>query len=139
MLNNPTKISGAAFIVFAAGTTVELVLLKHYEDGWQIIPIVLMTLSAGIFIAIKIRPVGRLIGLFRFLMAACALSGLWGILLHFNVNREFAAELRPSEPPTTIWMKSLSGALPVMAPGSMVVFALIGYLNIVLLTNTNKP
>lgn len=56
-----------------------------------------------------------------------AFSGLLGVYFHMKANFEFESELRPKLSFTQHLLDSFSGALPALAPGSMVVFALIGY------------
>lgn len=60
----------------------------------------------------------------------CALSGFIGIYFHLQANWEFETELHPGQDLITNFTESMSGALPALAPGSMVVFALIGYIYI---------
>lgn len=64
---------------------------------------------------------------FQLLMVATALSGLYGIYLHLRANYEFELEMKPTLGGWELFTESLSGALPALAPASMIVLALIGY------------
>jgi uncharacterized membrane protein len=114
-------------VFMAIGTLVELILIDHYEDTWQLIPIILIAVSILLFIILKWRSSKSAINIFRSLMLLCMVSGLLGTWLHLNANMEFEAELHSSASNWSVFTNSLSGALPTLAPGSMIVFGLIGY------------
>lgn len=127
-----------AIIFMAIGTVAELVLISHYEDQWQLLPIILISVVMGVFmISLWKRSVG-LMRLFKVLLVACVLSGALGVYFHLRANMEFEAELHPSQPSTTTFFESLSGALPALAPGSMIIFALIGYIYILLINKQHN-
>lgn len=115
-------------VFMAMGTLAELILIDHYEDFWQLIPIVLIAMSLLVFVFLKWWPSKSIVLLFRVLMVSCILSGFLGTWLHINVNMEFEAELHSTASSWSLFTKSLSGALPALAPGSMIVFGLIGFI-----------
>ena len=124
-------------IVFMAlGTGAELILIDHYEDAWQLVPIVLIGSSLLLFVVIRWVPTLTLV--FRILMALCVISGMVGAWLHLKANMEFESELHASSTGWTLFVDSLSGALPTLAPGSMIVFGLIGYSYTLLTLKQNK-
>lgn len=125
-------------VFMALGTLAELILIDHYEDTWQLIPILLIGISILLFILLKWKPSMVLTSLFRVFMALCILSGLLGTWLHLNANMEFEAELHSSASSWSVFINSLSGALPTLAPGSMIVFGLIGYSQTLLTLNQHK-
>lgn len=109
-----------------AGTAAELVLLQHYEDWWQVAPLVLIGLALLVLVwhgvtsgAASVRGIQALMALFLF-------SGLIGIGLHYNANSEFELEMDPSLAGFRLFRESLSGATPALAPGTMVQLGLIG-------------
>ncbi|MEQ9423331.1 MAG: hypothetical protein RJQ09_02855 [Cyclobacteriaceae bacterium] len=126
-----------SFIVvfMSIGTMAELLLIGHYEDSWQLLPIILIASSMVVFILIHWRKTA-LTGFFKTLMIACAISGLIGLWFHLNANFEFEKEMYPTHSFGTLLLKSLTGALPVLAPGSMIVFGSIGYLYVLLKQQT---
>lgn len=122
-----------AFLFITFGTVLELYLLDHYEDAQQLIPIIcigttLLLTTASVFSR------SNLIGkLFQINLVLTALSGVYGMYLHLMANYEFELEMTPSASGWSLFIESLSGALPALAPGSMIMLALIGYVYITLL------
>ncbi len=105
----------------------ELYLLDHYEDTLQLIPIlciglVMLTVILLIFLKSKLIKVA-----FKVILLITALSGIYGGYLHLLANYEFEIEMRPTANNWELLSESLSGALPALAPFSMIVLALIGY------------
>ena len=116
----------AALIFGLMGTGLELALLEHYEDAWQLIPIVL--LAAGLagsvwHITVPSRYSGRVLGA---LMLAFVVAGLLGLWLHFKGNMEFELEMYPGLTGWPLVWKTLGGAVPALAPGTMIFVGLIG-------------
>jgi len=60
------------------------------------------------------------------LMLAFIGLGVIGVGLHYDGNVEFERELNPSERGWTFIRKTVAGATPVLAPGSMVLLGLVG-------------
>lgn len=120
------------------GTVSELILLGHYEDLWQLVPIVLIGVSIIIFILLHWRLSLVFLKLFNGLMMGCVLGGILGTWFHVKANMEFEMELHPSLSGLSLMIDSLSGALPALAPGSMIVFGLIGYLYTILIKKQPK-
>lgn len=115
------------------GTILELYLLNHYEDRFQLIPIVcigFLAVNAFILVFNKSR---RLKGLFKLILMVTALSGVYGVYLHLKSNFEFEVEMTPNASNWDLLVESLSGALPTLAPFSMIVLALLGYSYLILI------
>lgn len=108
------------------GTFLELYLLKHYEDVWQVIPLVSIgiTLLSGLILVAKKTSFGLIF--FKGAVLTNALVGIIGVFLHLKENIEFEKEMTPNMPPVELWIESLSGALPVLAPGSLIALSLVG-------------
>lgn len=123
----PKGILLAAICFMMLGTLLELYLLSHYEDGLQLIPIICILLSAVLLMVSVFKPSKIIRRLFAFLMISTAFSGVFGIFLHLQVNVEFEQEMTPTLPKWDLFVESLSGAIPALAPGSLIVLALIGY------------
>ncbi|WP_411767001.1 hypothetical protein [Winogradskyella sp. A3E31] len=116
-----------AFVIMALGTVLELYLLNHYEDKLQLIPILcigLVILTAILLVFLR-TPLVK--GIFKFILVITALSGIYGSYLHLLANYEFELEMTPTASNLDLLSESLSGALPALAPFSMIVLALIGY------------
>jgi len=119
------------------GTVLELYLLKHYEGTLQLIPILCISVAMFLLILFLFFQTKILQNLFKIALSLCILSGFYGAYLHMEANLEFEKELAPTADNWHLFVESLSGALPVLAPLSMGVLALIGYAYI-LTINTNK-
>jgi len=48
------------------------------------------------------------------------------VALHYKGNVEFEEELHPTEQGMLFFRKTIAGATPVLAPGSMVLLGLVG-------------
>lgn len=109
------------------GVAAELLLLEHYEDPPQFIPFVAIAagLATGGWLALK--PGRAAIRAFAAVSGVFLLSGLVGVILHYRGNAEFERERDPSIGGTALVWESLTGATPALAPGTMVLFAFIGY------------
>ena len=122
----------------AIGTISELILIGHYESAWQLLPIILISLALILFLVISFRKLQVLSRLFGVLMLLCVVAGIIGFYLHLNANMEFAAEMRPTLSRWSIFLSSFSGAIPALAPGSLIAFGIIGYAYNLLLSNKNE-
>ncbi len=116
-----------ALLFMLIGTAMELYLLDHYEDGLQLIPIICIGAALLLVIILSFRKTSLLLGLFQILLVLTALSGVYGVFLHLRANYEFELEMKPSAKGWALFVESLAGALPTLAPASMIVLALIGY------------
>lgn len=117
----------AVFLLGSTGSLVELILLGHYEDLDQFIPLVL--LGGGLLLAAWMSlSTSRLAGrAFQGTMALFIVAGLTGMGLHFQANREFQLEVNPSLAGWPLVLKSLQAkSPPALAPGVMVQFGLLG-------------
>ncbi len=123
----------AALLFMMVGTSLELYLLDHYEDTLQLIPILCLGTSLLVFLLLFFWKTPLLMGLFKVLMGITALSGVYGSYLHLQANFEFEQEMKPTAQAWDVFIESLSGALPSLAPNSLIVLALIGYSYLILL------
>lgn len=127
------RLSSLILLFMAVGTLTELFLLEHFEDQWQLVPIILIGASLLLFVFLQFRSSKKFIAIFNGFMVSCALSGCLGTWFHFKANMEFESELHPKSTLWSLLTESLTGALPALAPGSMIVFALLGYLYTILI------
>ena len=120
-----------ALLIFVLGTLglgAELLLLGHFEEWRQQVPLVLLGLGL-ILLAVRLLYRGALIlRLFRWTMLAFVLGGLAGLWLHLSANMEFELEMYPTLSGLELLSKALGGALPALAPGALVQLGLIGFL-----------
>ncbi len=116
----------AAYTSMLIGTTTELVLLNHFEDAFQLIPIIGVGVCLVLLVAIGVTKLGIFIKINSIILPLIALIGLYGVYLHFGVNMEFEQEMRPNAEYMYWFKAALSGAIPVLAPASLVVLSLLG-------------
>ena len=113
-------------VLGAAGMMGELLLIGHHESTAQFVPLVL--LATGIVAVIVLVAVPTRAGLrfLQMLMILFLASGILGVGLHFQGNSEFELEMHPSVSGVELLSKTLTGATPVLAPGSMSLLGVIG-------------
>lgn len=117
----------AIFLLGIAGISAELLLMGHYEDFYQQIPLGLAALSVAAVGGVVLKPGRATVNLFRIIMALLILSGAIGALLHFQVNIEFQLEMDPSLQGVNLYRKAiLAKTPPALAPGAMIQLGLIG-------------
>ena len=109
-----------------AGMTTELLLIGHVESVQQLIPVVLLGLCAAVLAWHAAAPRAMTVRTLQVTMVLFLLSGLVGVSLHYRGNLEFELEMYPSMRGFEMIQKTLTGATPVLAPGSMALLGLIG-------------
>lgn len=114
------------FLLSALGSCAELFLMDHTEGIWQWIPISLILTSFLMLIWMVTTKSAMSIKVFQGVMVLFVLSGLLGMSLHFNGNMEFELEMYPKLSGLDLAWKTLKGATPVLAPGSMIAMGLLG-------------
>jgi len=110
------------------GILTELILLEHYEDAPQWIPIGLLAVS--IVVTAWHWWDGRRGSLraFQAVMLLFVVAGIVGIVLHLRGNFEFEREISPELAGLTFWWEVLRGATPTLSPGTLTQFGLLGLL-----------
>jgi hypothetical protein len=109
-----------------AGTFIELLLLAHYEEVWQLSPLVLIALAIGMAWQ-HARPRAASVRALRLLMILFVVSGIVGTALHMRGAAEFQLEIDPSLPRWELFKKVMRAqAPPALAPGVMMQLGLVG-------------
>jgi hypothetical protein len=110
----------------SSGALLELLLIGHDEMTAQLAPVVL--LGAGILVSAWsfVAPSPAAVRTLQLLMIIFVATGIIGIVLHYRGNEAFELEMSPSRAGISLISKTLTGATPVMAPGSMSLLGLIG-------------
>jgi uncharacterized membrane protein len=109
------------------GTVTELILLEHYEQPMQFVPLVLIAAAVAVLAwevmrhdAASRRAVLIVMGLF-------VLAGFAGMAAHFNGSAEYQLELNPDMSNWELLEKILHAkAPPLLAPGMMIQMGLLG-------------
>lgn len=116
------------FVLGTVGLGTELLLLDHFEEWRQQVPLVLLVLGL-VLVAIRLFYRGAIIlRLFRLIMLAFVLGGIVGLWFHLSANMEFELEMYPTLTGLELLSKALGGAMPALAPGALVQLGLIGFL-----------
>ncbi|HEX6217361.1 MAG TPA: hypothetical protein VFZ38_21160 [Vicinamibacterales bacterium] len=110
-----------------AGITLELWLMAHTEDFYQQIPLWLSGAAVVSAVVVAIRPSLGTVRLFQAVMALFLLSGVVGMVLHFQVNIEFQKEMDAALSGLALYQNAiLAKSPPALAPGAMIQLGLIG-------------
>lgn len=108
------------------GTAAELLLLGHFETVTQQLPVALLALGVAIAAWQAVRPAATPVRALRATMLLFVAAGVIGIGLHYDGNTEFELEMYPTMRGFELVQKTLTGATPVLAPGSMMLLGFIG-------------
>jgi hypothetical protein len=104
----------------------ELLLIGHVEGTAQLVPLVLLTASALCLVWDALRSRAVTVWSVRVVMLSSVVSGLVGVVLHYRGNEAFELEMYPSMSGATLLLETVTGATPVLAPGSMALLGLVG-------------
>ena len=108
------------------GTGAELLLLGHYEEPWQVAPIVLIALAIAALARHRSRRDSWSLRTFQVLMVLFLAAGLLGVALHFDGAAEFQREIDPAIGAWNLVKKVMRAkAPPVLAPGVMLQLRLL--------------
>ena len=116
------------FVLGTVGLGTELLLLDHFEEWRQQVPLVLLALGLVLLAARLLYRGAIILRLFRLTMLAFVLGGMVGLWFHLSSNMEFELEMHPTLSGLELLFKALSGAMPALAPGALVQLGLIGFL-----------
>lgn len=112
----------------AAGLFAELLLLEHWEPGWQLTPLVLLGAALLTGAASWQRPGPAALRAFRAVMWLCVLAGVVGVVQHYLGNAEFERESDPTLTGLALFWTAARGATPALAPGAMAQLGVVGLL-----------
>jgi hypothetical protein len=117
----------AILLLGIAGISLELWLMAHTEDFYQLIPLLLAALGVIVMVAAALRPASATVRLLQAVMLMFLISGIVGMYLHFQVNLEFQLEMDPALSGMALYQKAiLAKSPPALAPGAMIQLGLIG-------------
>ncbi len=109
------------------GTVIELVLLEHYEQPLQLVPVALIVAALAVIAWHLLRPGSASLNVLLALMAFFVLAGFVGFVAHFYGSTEFQLELNPDMGTWELLEKVLRAkAPPLLAPGMMLQLGLLG-------------
>jgi len=116
----------ATLAVGMIGTGTELLLLGHFDSMLQLIPLTLLAVGLVVAAWHAASPSTATVRALRSAMGLFIVAAMVGVGLHFRGNVEFEQELSPTTGGLELLRKTITGATPVLAPGSMVLLGLIG-------------
>ena len=125
-LSTLRRILVATLIVGTAGMDAELLLIGHIEGQLQLLPVSVLTLACLAVIWLAAAPSRAAVRGVQALMLLSVVSGVFGVLLHYQGNTAFELEMYPDLEGLELVQKTLTGATPVLAPGSMTLLGLVG-------------
>lgn len=111
------------------GTGIELLLMEHTAEFNQLIPLILIAIGLISILVQLIMNNSTSIVVLKAAMSLIIISGLVGIILHYNSNMEFAMEISPDLSGFDLFVKTIKGTTPpTLAPGNMSLLGLLGLL-----------
>jgi hypothetical protein len=119
----------ACLLFGVAGTMLELVLIEHYEDGWQIAPLTLLGVALIVLLWHAARPTPTNVFALQVLMTLIVVSGALGVWFHYQGGAEFQREIDASQSTWAVFKKvARAKAPPMLAPGLMTQLGLVGFI-----------
>jgi hypothetical protein len=113
--------------VFA--TALDLLLIEHHANTWQLVPIVLLATSLACTAWVAIMPSRAAVRMFQMMMLLLVLGGAAGLWLHLLGNLEFEREVSPGLAGAELLWKAVKGASPPsLAPAGLIHLGLLGLL-----------
>jgi hypothetical protein len=120
------RMLAALFLAGSVGTGVELLLLEHVEELRQQIPLFMIGLGSVALAALSFKPARATLRAFRATAGAFMLSGVVGVWFHYRANVEFELELQPDASGFHLFSEAMTGAMPALAPGTMILLGALG-------------
>jgi hypothetical protein len=109
------------------GTGIDLILIEHYEDTLQFVPLAFIALALAVLIWHRVKAGASSVRALQGTMVLVVLAGIAGAGFHFRGAAEFQLEIDPSQSRWEIFKKTIRAkAPPLLAPGLMVQLGLVG-------------
>jgi hypothetical protein len=110
------------------GVAAELLLISHWEDWWQWMPLVVLTLGLAVLVGHVTMRNRITLRAFRVVMWSFLMTGGLGLWLHYDGRAEFRLELDPSLTGWRLFSEAMTGSTtpPVLAPGIMIQIGCLG-------------
>jgi hypothetical protein len=116
-----------AILLFGVvGMVAELLMLRHTEGFWQLAPLALLAAALPVLAWSGVRRSAASVRTLQLLMGTFLLSGLAGVVLHYQGNAVYEMESMPGVGGWELFVKAVMGASPTLAPGSMLLLGLVG-------------
>lgn len=112
----------------SVGVITELILLEHYEEPVQFVPLALLALTLATIVWHWIDGGRRSLRTFQVIMLLMVVAGTVGIVLHLRENVATELDINPGSSGLAFWIEVVRGDLPTLAPGTLIQFGLLGLL-----------
>jgi hypothetical protein len=117
----------ALLAIGLVGTGIELLLLEHYEDGFQIVPLASIAVALAVLGLQSATHAAGVVRLFRVVMVALIAVGGTGVVLHYRGSLEFQRDMDPTASTWQLFTKAIRAkAPPALAPGVLAQLGLLG-------------
>ena len=118
---------GAIVALGLVGTAAELLLLEHYDSGWQLVPLILVAIAIPALAWHGLSGTTASRRALQVTMTLFVIAGILGVWLHYRGASEFQLEMDGSQHGPALWWKALRAkAPPVLAPGLMMQLGFLG-------------
>ena len=119
----------ALLVLELIGTAGELVLMYHFRDLWQLVPLALIALALGVLAWHGVARSALSIHAFRAIMVLAIASSAIGFVLHVQLGAQVQRDNNPALAGLMLWRKVLMAKVPpALAPGLMAHLGLLGLL-----------
>jgi hypothetical protein len=118
----------AIMLLGFAGTWVELLLLKHTDGFWQLVPVVLTMAGVALVAWCWARPTPAPLRTLQLMSALLLVSGIVGVVQHLLGNIGHESESNPGLAGMELYKLAAMGSTPLLAPGIMLQLGLLGLL-----------
>lgn len=104
----------------------ELLAMGHYEDLWQMAPLLVIAATL-VAILLHVLSGGRGLAILQVLLVLLMVAGVMGIVLHYQTNASFQRDMNPDLAGWALFTRVLHAiAPPALAPGVMAQLGLLG-------------
>ena len=116
-------------VLAMAGMAADLLLLGHYEDSWQLPPLVVIGIGLCVAVWAGLSRSRTAIRSMQLTMLLFLVTGGAGIVLHYEGNSEFQREMDPALTGWPLFAKVMQAkAPPALAPAALMQIGLLGLL-----------
>lgn len=124
-----SRILSFSFLGGSVGILSDLLLMNHYENFSQILPILLISVCLILFLATLLIKTKRISNFFKCALALLTICAFAGIYFHLRGKADFKIEIDPNLKGWNLFLACITGHSlpPVLAPASIILVALSGY------------
>ena len=115
-------------VVGLVGAEIELLLLKHTDGFWQLVPVVAVAIAIAVVVWCVAAPSVPALTALRMVMVVFLIAGVVGVIQHFTGNIGYEKESNPGLAGAELYRAAAMGSTPLLAPGVMLQIGLVGLL-----------